>query len=200
MPNGLNMHKKMSENCIQISKLNDFIFCPVSIYFHQIDDDTDRMMLQEYFQINGTAAHQTIDNGNYITSSNVLQSTSVYSEEYNLIGKIDTFDIIKGILTERKKKIVKVYDGYIFQLYAQYFGLTEMGYKVKKIRLYSLDDNKVYDIELPENDEVMFTRFKNVINDINEFKFDNFKQENIEKCKKCIYRYICSFTDYDEDL
>ena len=40
----------------------------------------------------------------------MLQGIPVYCEKYNLIGKIDTFDSVKGILTERKKKIKMVYD------------------------------------------------------------------------------------------
>ena len=66
----------------------------------------------------------------------MLQGVSVYCEKYNLVGKIDVFDEKTGILTERKKKIKTVYDGYIYQIYAQYFSLIEMGYKVNELRLY----------------------------------------------------------------
>lgn len=48
----------------------------------------------------------------------MLQGVSVYCEKYNLVGKIDVFDEKTGILTERKKKIKTVYDGYIYQIYA----------------------------------------------------------------------------------
>ena len=41
-----------------------------------------------------------------------------------------------------------------YQLYAQYFCLTEMGYEVEKLKLYSLDDNKVYEIPLPNEKEI----------------------------------------------
>ena len=50
----------------------------------------------------------------------MLQGISVYCEKYNLVGKIDVFDEKTGILTECKKKIKTVYDGYIYQIYAQY--------------------------------------------------------------------------------
>lgn len=188
----------MSENAIDITKLNDFIFCPVSIYFHEIDNDSDRTLSQETFQINGTAAHKTIDNKKYSSKKCVLQSTKVYSEKYNLIGKIDIFDFETGILTERKKKIKVIYEGYIFQLYAQYFCLKEMGYVVNKIRLYSMDDNKVYDVKIPEEDEEMFQKFENIIYKIETFNFKNFTQDNIEKCKRCIYRQLCYFTEYED--
>ena len=70
----------------------------------------------------------------------MLQGIGIYCEKYNLVGKIDVFDTKSGILTERKKKVTKIYDGYVFQIYAQYFSLIEMGYKVVKLHLYSMDD------------------------------------------------------------
>ncbi len=132
----------MSEEYLPISNLNDFIFCPVSIYFHSLDYDSDKMLIQSEKQINGTSSHSACDEGRYTDKKSILQGISVISEEYGLIGKIDVFDSESGMLTERKKKINKIYDGYIFQLYAQYFALCEMGYAVKSILLYSIDDNK----------------------------------------------------------
>ena len=74
----------------------------------------------------------------------------VYSGEYNLCGKIDLFDVERGLLTERKNHIEKIYDGYVFQLYAQCLCLREMGYTVKSMRFYSSTDNKTYSVRLPE--------------------------------------------------
>lgn len=194
MPSGLNTRKEMSENPISISNLNDFIFCPVSIYFHSLDIDTDRMSYQDEFQINGTAAHDKIDNGQYSNRTAVLQAVPVYCESYNLYGKIDVFDSQSGILTERKKKISTVYDGYVFQLFAQYFALCEMGYDVKIIRLYSMDDNKVFDIDLPTKKNPLFNKFEKLMIDIQRFKLDSFVQTNALKCEKCIYEPLCSFS------
>ena len=185
----------MSEEIIPISNLNDFIFCPVSIYFHSLDAETDKLSLQDEYQINGTAAHEKTDNGKYSDKKCVLQAVPVYSEKYGLYGKIDIFDTEKGILTERKKKIKTVYDGYIFQLFAQYFGLCEMGYRVKTIRLYSMDDNKIHSVKKPEEDPVMLKKFENLIKEINSFSFHNFKQSNGLKCEKCIYEALCSFSN-----
>ncbi len=112
MPNGLNMRKAMAENPLSISNLNDFIFCPVSIYFHSLDYDTEKMSYQQEEQINGTAAHDAVDSGRYSNRKTILQATAVYCEKYGLLGKIDLFDVQKGILTERKKKIKTVFDGY----------------------------------------------------------------------------------------
>lgn len=183
----------MSENPISISNLNDFIFCPVSIYFHNLDDE-ERMITQCPDQLNGTQSHRNSDLATYSSKKNMLQGVSVYCEEYNLCGKIDVFDIESGILTERKKKINTIYDGYVFQVYAQYFALSEMGYAVNEIRLYSMDDNKVYQIDKPENNVVMFEKFKGLLYDINEFSPEGYYQNNITKCEKCIYEPLCSFS------
>jgi len=184
----------MSEEPLSISNLNDYIFCPASIYFHSLDSDTENLIIQDSFQLNGSASHEKSDKRAYSTKKSMLQGISVYSDEYNLSGRIDTFDSEKGILTERKKRIKTIYDGYIFQLYAQYFSLKEMGYTVNEIRLYSMDDNKVYKINLPENDEEMFTRFRSLINKMSMFRFEGFKQENGLKCKRCIYEPLCAYS------
>lgn len=180
------------EEPIPITKLNDFIFCPASIYFHNLYNDLEKSTYESSYQTNGTHIHETVDMGTYSTSSNnVMQATDVYCEKYGLYGKIDVFDKEKGVLTERKKKIKTIYDGYVFQLYAQCFALREMGYTVKSLRLYSYDDNKMYNILLPENDDEMFQSFLDLIYEINEFNLDNFVQKNPLKCQNCIYEPYC---------
>lgn len=179
------------EEIILISYLNDFIFCPISIYFHNLYGTIDKKMYQTTYQINGTNAHKAVDNKTYSTKQKVLQGISVYCEKYGIQGKIDVFDVEKGILTERKNRIVRIYDGYVFQIYAQYFALKEMGYNVKKLRFHSFSDNKNYNIELPENNPEMFQKFEKLIKDMHEFDMKNFVQTNIEKCKNCIYEPAC---------
>lgn len=120
------------EEVILISYLNDFIFCPVSIYFHKLYGNLDKNIYQSSYQVNGLNAHKTIDNKTYSTRKDILQGIDVYCEKYKILGKIDVFDISKGTLMERKKEVKQIYDGYVFQVYAQYFALCEMGYNVKK--------------------------------------------------------------------
>ncbi len=190
----------MSENPIIISNLNDFIFCPVSIYFHSLEPTPEDILAKETYQLNGTNAHKKSDSATYSTKRNMLQGISVYSSTYDLSGKIDTFDSEKGILTERKNKISVVYDGYVFQLYAQYFALTDMGYNVNQLRLYSLKDNKTYKIKKPEEDAEMFEKFKTLINSIKAFDFDGFEQNNNSKCNNCIYEPQCSYSICKEEF
>lgn len=179
------------EEIILISYLNDFIFCPVSIYFHKLYGDLNKNLYQTEYQINGTNAHNAVDNKTYSTRKNVLQGIDIYSQKYGIEGKIDVFDINRAELVERKNKITQIYDGYVFQMYAQYYALTEMGYKVKKLSLYSMSDNKKYVIKLPTEDLEMKAKFEKLIKNIHEFDMENFQQENKEKCKRCIYEPAC---------
>lgn len=179
------------ESYLKISFLNDFIFCPLSIYYHQLYGDLSERLYYGESQLNGKSVHAAVDERRYSTHKNILQSIDIYSDEYKLCGKIDTFDTDTGILTERKKHIDTLYDGYIFQLYAQCLCLREMGYTINKIRFYSSDDNKLYPVELPENDSEMFEKFKTVNNKMQNFDISTFSPNNKEKCQKCIYNNFC---------
>lgn len=181
----------MDDDCILISQLNDFIFCPASIYFHGLYGGRDKLTFQEASQLNGTKAHEAVDSGNYSSRKNILQGISVYSEKYRLVGKIDILDTAKQTLTERKKKIKVVYDGYVFQIYAQYFALSEMGYPVNKLQLYSMDDNKIYNVLLPQDNPVMYAKFEELVKAMRNFDLTAFKQANTAKCQNCIYEPAC---------
>ncbi|HIW21949.1 MAG TPA: type V CRISPR-associated protein Cas4 [Candidatus Dorea intestinavium] len=179
------------DNVISASSLNDFIFCPVSVYYHRLYDDMNTMSFQNTDQINGTYAHKSVDENKYSTDKNILTSISAYSEKYNIICKIDIFDGKTKKLRERKRQIQTIYDGYIFQLYAQYFAIKEMGYEVDKLELYSMTDNKGYKVPLPEEDKEMFIKFENIIEDMKAFNLHNFTQDNAKKCLRCIYEPAC---------
>lgn len=179
------------EPYIPISFLNDFIFCPRSIYFHQLYGRSDESIYHTTDQSEGKAAHASVDSKTYTTAKKVLQTIDVYSHHYEIGGKIDTFDTSTGVLTERKKKIKVIYDGYIYQLYAQYHCLVEMGYTVKTIRLYSMDDNRVHPIALPENDTKRQNGFEALIHQMRIFDLTAPFNVNPNKCFRCVYRYMC---------
>ena len=65
------------EELIRISTLNDFLFCPASINYHNLMDKLDRVEYQSEFQLKGAAAHRCIDSGSYTTSKGVLLGTEV---------------------------------------------------------------------------------------------------------------------------
>ena len=178
------------EDYIQISKLNDFIFCPKSIYFHGVFESFSEKTYHDTPQTVGKIKHEIIENGEYSSLKHFLQGMDVYSEKYGLCGKIDIFDIKKGFLIERKYKIKKIYDGYRYQLYAQAFCLEELGYKVKGLYIHSLADNKRYKIDLPDTKEI--ANFGKLINAIRHFDMadPNF-MFNEKKCAMCIYKPLC---------
>ncbi len=174
---------------IQISKLNDFIFCPRSLYFHSVYEDFDKWHYNGENQIAGNIAHKNIDNRQYSTKKNVVQGIEIFSDKYGLIGKVDIYDFAKKELIERKRKIKKIYDGYLFQLYAQKVCLEEMGYEVKKATLYSLVDNKKYSVVF--NCEVI-KKFNNSLKNIRRFNLLTSKKKlNNKKCQQCIYGELC---------
>ena len=179
------------EETILVSYLNDYLFCPLSIYYHKLYGKLDNNVYQSTYQVNGIDAHKSIDTRKYSSRKNVLQGIDVYSTQYNIQGKIDVFEIETGKLIERKNIVNQLYDGFIFQLYAQYYGLIEMGYDVKKLIIHSMRDNKNYNIKLPTEDIKMREKFEAIIKDIKEFNVEIFKQDNVNKCKNCIYEPIC---------
>jgi len=185
----------MEEN-IKISNLNDFIFCPRSIYFHNLYSSFDERMYQTTYQTKGKNAHKNVDEQKYSSKKDILEGIDIYSEELGVIGKIDLFDAKNGILTERKNKIKKIYEGYYLQIYAQYFCLIEMGYKIKEIRFYSLSDNKIYRVNLPTEQDKQ--KIKDIISDMNAFDLDSEFSQNPNKCKMCIYKELCDYYKNDD--
>lgn len=177
----------MSENYIQISKLNDFVFCPYSLYLHTIYEQLGRSQYQKVDQTRGTLAHVSIDKQQYASGKRFWQATPVYSERLGVVGKIDLFDSQLGTLIERKYKIKTIYPGYKWQLYAQYFCLQERSIQVNKICLHSLSDNKRYFLPLPT--DVEFQALQNQIARMRNFDFSI--HSNPQKCQQCIYATLC---------
>lgn len=182
------------ESYLMITQINDFLFCPRSIYFHTIfAQNVDKDLYQDTPQKKGCAAHQSIDEKHYSTRKNILQGLTVYCEKYNLLGVIDTLDLETKTLCEQKYAITRVYDGFRYQLYAQYFALLEMGYEIEHLKLYSKKDNKSYLIDLPNELEIQ--KFESLLNKIRSFSlFDPFIP-NPNKCQNCIYNPLCDMQE-----
>ena len=142
-------------------------------------------------QTKGLNAHKSIDNHYYSDEKQILQGIEVFSEKYNLCGKIDIYNQKSKQLIERKKKISRLYDGFIFQMYAQYFCLTEMGYQVNSLKLYSMDDNKSYPLDLPQNSPEKWLEFEALIDEINQYQLTQRFSANVNKCACCIYSNLC---------
>lgn len=180
------------QNYIKLSTLNDFIFCPKSIYYHNLYDSYEKKLYQEEAQIAGTIAHESIDNKTYSTSKNVLQSLDVYCEKYGIAGKIDQFFTQEWKLVERKNKIEKIYLWYKYQLWWQMFCLEEMWYEVRSLEFYSMQDNKKYRIYKPNVKELL--AFEEMLERYRKYDMlQKHFQQNTQKCLKCIYRELCDY-------
>ncbi|TSC78599.1 MAG: putative RecB family exonuclease [Parcubacteria group bacterium Gr01-1014_33] len=173
------------ESYIQISKMNDFCFCPLSLYLHSVYESFDTSLYHDTPQVVGRINHATIEEGRYSTSKHILQGISVYSEQFGIMGKIDIYDAKKKELIERKTRIKTIWPGYIYQIYGQYFCMREMGYEVEKLFLHSLADNKRYPVMLPaEREEKRFGFF---VEQMRAFDIRRYKNHRCRKCANSIY-------------
>ena len=134
------------EDYIPISTLNDFIFCPYSIYLHNVYMETDEGLYHATPQTRGKIAHETIDNKKASNRADDLQSLPVMSDEYGLMGKIDIYKGKEHKLIERKYQLRNIFKGQIYQLWAQYLCMKEMGWSGRKPRIKSDYINATLDI------------------------------------------------------
>lgn len=174
---------------IQISKINDFLFCPHSLYFHSVYEGFDDGHYKAKPQIAGRLAHTTVDEKSVAGTVRILRGMEIFSEQYGIVGKIDLFDTKTGELIERKRTVKKVHEGYRFQLWAQRCCLEEMGYHVQKMTLHSLTDNKKYDVVMDAESSV---RFEETLVRMRDFQpLYVAKTAYAAQCENCIYRELC---------
>lgn len=111
----------------------------------------------------------------------------MYSEVFNVVGKIDLFDTQTNTLIERKSKVKKIYHGYILQLYAQLFCMEEQGYSVQHLCIHSLRDNKRYPVDLPTQKQR--EEFAQLLKEIRTFSIYGSKEKiSQNKLDNCIYK------------
>ena len=181
---------------IPLSTLNDFIFCPYSIYLHSVYMETDDEVYKAPPQTKGSIAHQGIDSKNGSTRRADILSLSVFSDELGIFGKIDIFKQDRHLLIERKNNLKRIFRGQIYQLWGQYFCMREMGYEVKQLAFYEISTNKMIDVALPSEAEKLelidfIDRFKKYIPDSTQII------PNPNKCTHCIYCNLCDKTHTD---
>lgn len=181
---------------IQISTLNDFIFCPYSIYLHNVYMGMDEMIYHAAPQTRGRIAHQSVDKKTASTRLDDMLALPVYSEEYGIMGKIDIYRKNEKRLIERKFQLKHIFQGQIYQLWAQMFCLQEMGYEVKSLAFYETSTNRTIPISLPTDTDI--ERFKSFITQYRTFDPDSPSFcININKCQHCIYCNLCDKTQID---
>lgn len=173
------------ESYIKISNINDFLYCPVSIYLHSIYENFNTKAYHQTPQVVGSLHHKSIDEGAYSTAKRYEMAKEVWSEEFGLAGKIDVYDNQTKTLIERKTRVKTIYQGYRYQLYAQYFCMKEMGYEVNKLLIHSLEDNKRYSIPIPNDDEI--NEFAALLKEMRSFDMSKIKNHKCKRCSESIY-------------
>ena len=183
------------EDYISISTLNDFIFCPYSIYLHNVYMETDEGLYHATPQTRGKIAHETIDNRKASNRADDLQALPVISEKYGLMGKIDLYKGKEHKLVERKYQLRNLYQGQIYQLWAQYLCLLEMGYKVSSIAFYEISTNKMIPVEIPNH--LQLREFELFLDKYRQYEPSRPFIPNLNKCRHCIYCNMCDKTTED---
>lgn len=82
------------DETILITEFNDFIFCPVSIYFHKLYGNRDTITYQNVTQINGTNAHKNVDENTYSHKKNILTAMDVYFRFMHSILHLKRWDML----------------------------------------------------------------------------------------------------------
>ena len=183
------------ETFMPITYLNDFIFCPYSVYLHQVFDNNSEDQYSASPQQIGKSAHSDIDSFEPFESAETLKGIYVISNKLGVYGKIDTLWVKNKKLIESKYEVKTLYQGYYYQIWCQYFALLEMGYEVLELEFYSIKDSKSIAIELPT--QANFNELKEHIRKIAWFDFESEIQTNPEKCRRCIYAALCDKTQID---
>lgn len=192
------------ESYIKLTNLNDFIYCPKSIFYHTLYENYNSNLYHKTEQIEWTLIHSSIDNKKYSSRKNILQWLEVYNDFYKIAGKIDIFNTETWELIERKTQIFKdenwkekIYRGQRYQLWWQMFCLEEMWYEVKSLWIYSVKDNKKYRIYKPSQKEII--EFQKILEKYKNFNLlQKYWKQNLEKCKKCIYNELCDYYIWDK--
>lgn len=156
---------------------------------------TDEGLYHATPQTKGRNAHETIDTKTASNRADDLQSFPVMSEKYKLMGKIDIYRGKEKELIERKYQLRHIYQGQIYQLWAQYLCMTEMGYDINSIAFYEISTKKKIPIDLPTSEQLdQFVTF------LDKYQLYNPEQPittNYNKCKHCIYCSICDKSSED---
>lgn len=158
--------------------------------------DTDEGQYKATPQIKGKVAHKTTDEKTASNRADDILSLPVYSEEYGLMGKIDVYKRKEKKLIERKYQLKQIYQGQIYQLWAQMLCLQEMGYEVTSLAFYETSTNRMIPVEMPNEKDV--DRFKNFICAFRSYNpgVTSFSV-NPNKCKHCVYCSLCDKTQVE---
>jgi CRISPR-associated protein Cas4 len=146
-------------------------------------------------QTRGKAAHQSIDSKTASTKRTDIMALSVCSNKLNIIGKIDLYHQDTQQLVERKYELRQIYQGQVYQLWAEYFCMIEMGYPIKSIAFYEISRNHMIPIDIPGEKE--YNILKTFINHFRDFNPSIPIPINQNKCVHCVYCNLCDKINTD---
>ena len=157
--------------------------------------ESDENIFHASPQVRGRLAHAATDNNTYSSRSSDITSLSVCSDELGIMGKIDLYRKDKKILIERKYLLKQIYRGQMYQLWAEYFCMVEMGYEIEKLAFYETSTNRMISVDIPG-----YREKSELLNFICRFR--NYSPElpitlNHNKCIHCVYCNMCDKTDTD---
>jgi CRISPR-associated protein Cas4 len=178
---------------IALSTLNDFIFCPYSIYLHNVYMGGEEELVHAVPQTRGKAAHETIDKKRYSSRKDEISGLSVFCNEFGIAGKIDIYKRNEKLLIERKYQLNTIYQGQIYQLWGQYFCMIEMGYEIENLAFYAIVTNKTFPITVPNGENKK--ELAEFIREFKEFNPETNITVNENKCTHCIYCNLCDKTE-----
>lgn len=185
------------EEYISLSTLNDFIFCPYSIYLHNVYMDADEDIYHATPQTQGKAVHESVDNKTTSNNKNDVVALPVFSDELGIMGKIDVYKQKEKWLIERKYQLKQIFKGQLYQIWGQFFCMIEMGYAIEKMSFYEISTNKMIELTIPSEEEK--NELKNFISSYKKYDPSLPIQINTNKCLHCIYCNLCDKT-YTENV
>jgi len=140
-------------------------------------------------QTQGKASHAAIDEKTYSSRKDEITSLSVYSNKLGILGKIDLYKGQEKMLIERKYQLNTIYQGQIYQLWAQYFCMNEMGYKIERMAFYAISTNQTFPVEVPTEENKK--ELQAFIHRFRQYDPTQPVTANIHKCTHCIYCNLC---------
>jgi CRISPR-associated protein Cas4 len=140
-------------------------------------------------QTRGKEAHESVDKKTGSSRRSDLFALTVCSNELGVMGKIDLYKQTSKTLIERKYQLKQIFRGQIYQLWAQYFCMIEMGYDVSALAFYEISTNKMIPVDLPG--EAGKSELKNFIHRFKTYDLSAPIAINRNKCIHCIYCNLC---------
>lgn len=180
---------------ISLSTLNDFVFCPYSIYLHNVYMNTDEGLYHATPQTMGKVAHAPTDNQTGSNRSGDILSLPVYSDELGISGLIDYYRGRDKLLIERKYQLRQIYQGQLYQLWGEYFCMVEMGYHIEKLAFYEISTKKMIPITIPSIKEK--EELRSFVDRFKHYDPSSAMFINRNKCSHCIYINLCDKIDIE---